>query len=129
MGIAPPASAASPAPTPLQPEPEFRPICKVCDRGTLERKNLYRLSRPVVAIGYILLLPSALGIFLGIVVSLSDSLGIVTPYSNRGNNGLVTVIGIGVAVTSFVAGLLGWLLVMKKRVLQCSMCGATVSAS
>lgn len=33
------------------------------------------------------------------------------------------------AIASFVGGLLGWLLVMKKRVLQCSVCRATVSAS
>jgi hypothetical protein len=32
-------------------------------------------------------------------------------------------------IAFFVGGLFGWLLVMKKRVLQCSICGATVSAS
>ncbi len=46
---------------------------------------------------------------------------------------LLHIIGGGFAiilgVTSFVAGLLGWLLVMKKRVLQCSVCEATVNAS
>lgn len=40
-------------------------------------------------------------------------------------SGFAVVLGIG----SFVSGLLGWLLVMKKRVLQCSVCGATVSAA
>lgn len=33
------------------------------------------------------------------------------------------------AIASFVGGLLGRLLVMKKRVLQCSVCNAVVSAS
>lgn len=32
-------------------------------------------------------------------------------------------------VASFVGGLLGWLLIMRKRVLQCSRCSATVAAS
>jgi hypothetical protein len=41
--------------------------------------------------------------------------------------GSVTAISLGVAF--FVGGLLGWLLVMRKRVLQCSVCGAVVSAS
>lgn len=36
---------------------------------------------------------------------------------------------IGLGISSFVGGLLGWLLVMKKRVLQCSVCGAVVNAS
>ncbi|MGH9583086.1 MAG: hypothetical protein ACRD4O_09150 [Bryobacteraceae bacterium] len=35
------------------------------------------------------------------------------------------VLGIG----SFVGGLLGWLLVMRKRVLQCSLCRAVINAS
>lgn len=37
-------------------------ICKVCDRGELVHKFKYRMSTPVVAIGYILLIPSVLGI-------------------------------------------------------------------
>lgn len=36
---------------------------------------------------------------------------------------------IALGIASFVGGLLGWLLVMRKRVLQCSVCGAVVSAS
>jgi hypothetical protein len=36
---------------------------------------------------------------------------------------------IALGVASFVGGLVGWLLVMKKRVLQCSVCGAIVNAS
>jgi hypothetical protein len=32
-------------------------------------------------------------------------------------------------IACFVGGLLGWLLVMKKRVLQCDVCGAVVNAS
>ncbi len=39
--------------------------------------------------------------------------------------GFAIVLGIA----SFVGGLLGWLLVMRKRVLQCSVCRAIVNAS
>jgi hypothetical protein len=34
-----------------------------------------------------------------------------------------------VGLSAFISGLLGWLLVMKKRVLQCSTCNAVVNAS
>lgn len=48
-------------------------------------------------------------------------------------NGVGTSLGGGYALMvgagSFVSGLLGWLLVMKKRVLQCSVCQATLNAS
>jgi len=40
-----------------------------------------------------------------------------------------TNVAIIMGVTSFVGGLLGWLLVMKKRILQCTFCGAVVNAS
>jgi hypothetical protein len=47
--------------------------------------------------------------------------------------GLGTLMGGGISVflivSCFVGGLLGWLLIMKKRVLQCNQCSATVAAS
>ena len=38
-------------------------------------------------------------------------------------------LSIGIIVMSFIGGLLGWLLVMKKWVLQCNRCSAAVAAS
>jgi len=48
------------------PQPPYSPrssyvTCKVCDRGTLSSKTKFRMSGPVVAIGFILLVPSVLG--------------------------------------------------------------------
>jgi hypothetical protein len=58
--------------------------------------------------------------------------GTVT-HSNRSLASGFRIFGGGLTVAfgiaCFVSGLLGWLLVMKKRVLQCSMCGAVVNAS
>jgi hypothetical protein len=58
------------------------------------------------------------------------------PDSSRSENvglGAFHAIGSGLAIfwaiASFVGGLLGWLLVMRKRVLQCDVCGAVVNAS
>jgi hypothetical protein len=42
---------------------------------------------------------------------------------------LSAAFSIGLIVGSFVGGIFGWLLVMKKRVLQCSICGAVINAS
>lgn len=44
--------------------PRYRsgiPTCKICDSGTLRLKKVHRLSGPAVAIGFILLIPSVLG--------------------------------------------------------------------
>lgn len=39
--------------------------CKTCDTGTLVRRKKYRMSGVVVVIGYILLIPSVIGILVG----------------------------------------------------------------
>jgi hypothetical protein len=210
--------------------PHYRsgiPTCKICDSGTLRLKKVHRLSGPAVAIGFILLIPSVLGMLscavmlLAFNTSVGAALGINAngsghPYqsafdasfrrscarstrlrsqaegrfpsqqqieeycecalsgykesgsttatvesctqrvndgsldtpspdvdalysgdtSNATNAGIITAVSvlgnaffIGCGIAFFVSGLLGWLLVMKKRILQCDVCGAVVNAS
>jgi hypothetical protein len=225
---------------------QFHPTCKVCERGALIPNKIYRMSGPVVAIGFILLIPSILGmvvsavIFFGVVAykgeeqsstpvaeqidsqdpqtdngfrracaagviegvkeqsarfpSLSSVVHICECSLNSRKQGTFSAsttntcaerwlyadaqtpdpqteapyaqvyksyvdplgyqdalaraknteqsansfawfrlfgstFAIAIGIVSFVGGLLGWLLVMKKRVLRCSVCSATVSAS
>jgi hypothetical protein len=155
----------------------------------MTRKRVYRMSGPAVVIGFILLIPSILGILFGgltFIVSIvggsqKPNLDVVrnairtelksehvpaaiiddiaadkhidedrlTPLTSSqqlavrsaelkltspnavpaaaaccgGGFSVIIVIG------SFVGGLLGWLLVMRKTVLQCFRCGAVVAAS
>jgi hypothetical protein len=96
--------------------------CKVCDKGLLTLKKKYRMSGPVVAIGYILLIPSALGMAFSLLM-------FVMTTAFRGGVGLAEGIIIFIALSFLVIGLLGWLLVMKKQVLQCNLCGAVVNAT
>jgi hypothetical protein len=145
------------------------------------------MSRPVVVIGFILLIPSVLGMLYGILMLFATGASDSQTYAARerdirarlvaqdvpepiiakvvaskpvGSAELVSLtsqqqsavhdaelsaldrkIGAGAAtiiaggfsmfviVVSFVGGLLGWLLIMRKRVLQCDRCGAIVPAS
>jgi hypothetical protein len=51
---------------PAQPGSVLRntnPTCKICDRGTLRLKTAFRMSGPVVAIGFMLLISSVIGMF------------------------------------------------------------------
>lgn len=50
--------------------PEFQPICKVCERGALVKRKIYRMSGPVVVIGYILLIPSMLSMAFSVLMLL-----------------------------------------------------------
>jgi len=162
-------------------------ICGTCHIGHLIKCKRYRMSTPVVIIGYILLVPSILGIITGIVAFIltSTSVADVTSALNQTSSQILTNAGVpkdiidtvntgttlspdqlakltpqqkqavdsatigksaaccglgivaslagfgalGAALISFIGGLLGWILIMKKRVLQCHKCGAVVAAS
>ena len=109
---------------------ESQPACKVCDRGVLVPKKIFRMSWPVVAIGYILLIPSVLGMLLSVLFLIAVTWSAASGVAASGPGAALSeAFAIVLGITSFVGGLLGWLLVMKKRVLQCSVCRATVSAS
>ena len=162
--------------------------CKTCDSGVMARKRVHRMSAPVVVIGYILLVPSFVGIAgsVGIfVLSLLAAGDVPSPSSatvadlrakgvpreiiselSRGEipsakskEGLsleqrgaiskaqleivdkqrrtnaVSIIGCGttlaamLGIASLVGGLLGWLLIMKRTILQCDRCAAIVAAA
>jgi len=98
--------------------------CKICDKGELLRTKKFRMSGAVVAIGFLLLFPSILGILFSILVFFS---------AGTADSGVAGAAVAGTSVcfgiSSFIGGLLGWLLVMRKKVLQCDSCGAVIAAS
>src|SRR5713101_1497064 len=58
--------------------------CKTCDSGTLVRRKKYRMSGIVVLIGYILVIPSILGILIGVIgIVGSGSAGTSTKQASR----------------------------------------------
>jgi len=93
------------------------------------------MSGIVVFIGYILIIPSVMGICLGGMAMLG--LGGAAATSPESSDQVASALGIIIANAtllvfmgaSLLFGLLGWLLVMKKSVLQCDSCGAVVPAS
>jgi hypothetical protein len=135
----------------VAPVPETRPsvvpttppavllTCQTCRSGILSRKHLYRMSDVVVVIGYILLFPSLIGMAVtlaltgyAIVFSIVVGAAAKDPQAFVAG-GVVAVFtvafGAAVFVSCFVSGLVGWLLVMKKTVLRCNLCGMTIDAA
>jgi hypothetical protein len=105
--------------------------CKTCDVGTLTQRRVHRMSGIVVFIGYILLIPSVIGILTGVVMIVAGAGSGGSHPTNAAATGAAIAGGVGVflIIASLVGGLLGWLLVMKKTVLKCDRCGATITAS
>jgi len=167
-------------------EAEIHPLCRTCGQGALVPRKTFRMSGPVVVIGFILLIPSVLGMLFGILtlvgigMAQSETPGMdpetrtrlqaqqvpepvitqvaaskpideaqltaLTPQQRTAVRDAQSSVSAGkdrwraagvvagglfifIIVMSFVSGLLGWLLVMRKRVFQCTRCGAVVPAS
>ncbi len=105
--------------------------CKVCDSGTLIQRKKYRMSGPVVFIGYILLIPSILGILFSAFMffTAATTTNIDTSSGSNVAAGILGGFSIFMGIAALVSGLLGWLLIMKKQVLECDVCHAVVNAS
>jgi hypothetical protein len=175
--------------TPPAPAANRKPAltCQTCGQGALVKRKKYRMSVPVVLIGYILLVPCVIGMLVGVMLLFAigsagtavsadadketrtrleaqaipepiiqkvisfkpitaDDRSILTPEQkslvdeerlslsgSKVGAGAGAVISGGLSIffiiCCFVGGLLGWLLVMKKKVLQCNQCSAIVAAS
>jgi hypothetical protein len=103
--------------------------CRLCGRGLLIRRSVYLFSTVVVVIGYMMLACVALVIAIyflvaaGSIVEMTKG-GIVAPMA-----GLAFGWAIFAIIGTFMSGVVGWLLIMKKKILQCGECGAVTPAS
>lgn len=111
-------------------------VCSICNQGLLVSRRVFWMSGPVVMIGWILLIPSFLGMLFSALLLFASLGGAGAAIVEAGATPGVGLGGIAaggsslcMGVSSFVGGLFGWILVMKKRVLECQNCGAVVAAS
>ena len=96
--------------------------CKVCDAGTLRQRQVYRKNGSVVDLGYVLLAPSIPSVVI-------CALGYITLHaggSGTTSAGVSEGVFLLLGVAAFVSGIIGWLLIMKKQILVCSVCSAVV---
>ena len=106
------------------------PSCRICSNGTIVDTKVYRNSKVVVAIGYILLVLSPLGLLFavaGLVAALKPAEGDFKTLKDL-EKGLAQAGAIVIGFLSLLGALFGWLLVMKKKVLKCNQCGVEVPA-
>ena len=103
-------------------------ICRMCNKGTIAKTRVYRMSGVGITIGYIFLGLSLLGLLLalkGFVRSLQPA-----PGGFMNFNGLLEPeLSMCIGFFSVVGGGVGWLLIRKKSVLKCNHCGVEVPAS
>jgi hypothetical protein len=111
----------------------------MCGNGTIVTTKVYRNSTPVVAIGYVILVISLLWLLL-VVVGLfippkpprDAPQGALAPFEKFFPDLGDAIRDLGrvcVLFLSLPGALLGWLLVMKKKVQKCNKCGVEVPGS
>jgi len=94
--------------------------CKNCNgKQSMYKAEIGRFSPVVVIIGWIIVTPSLLGIFVSTIMLFSGM--------NGGSfTGIRVTISLAFGVFSLLSGLLGYILIMKKKVYKCNICGSTI---
>lgn len=93
--------------------------CNACKtEKSMEPTKIPKFNLILRFIGYIILIPSMIGLFIACVI-----LG--TSVASADAAGLAFGFGFAafIAVTSIVSGLIGWILIMDRKVFKCSVCG------
>jgi hypothetical protein len=107
--------------------------CSACrTAGSMAASRVSRFSEIVRVIGFILVIPSVVGMVIAgflLVGFIAGTAGSPVPQSEaelagRTIGSLVAVVVIAaIGVGSLVSGLLGWLLLLKRKVFKCGRCG------
>jgi len=100
--------------------------CNACKTsGSMHASKVGKFSKVVRVIGGILLIPSVLGMLIAVLIFFFWVLGSVG--AARGPSGaegaVVFVFCLFIGIASLVGGLLGWLLLMNRKVYKCVRCG------
>ena len=112
----------------------FKIDCAACKLdGGMEAARIARFSMFIRFIGYIIAIPSALGMAFAVLIFFTG--GLATPHNSvqLPSTSIVSAMGMGIGIfifcTSLVSGLVGWLLLMKKNVYRCVRCGYIIDRS
>lgn len=106
---------------PIQPATAPQPVryavdCAACKlEGGMVKKTLPKFPPFIRIIGYIIATPSAVG--------MAFALFMLFTTTNKDDTGVAAFICIAIFCTSAVFGLIGWLLLMRKRAWVCARCG------
>jgi ribosomal protein L44E len=123
-----------PAPNRPIPTRNLRLDCNACkSEQSMVATRIPRFPSLIRLIGYIIAAPSAMGVaFAGLlfVVSITQVAGENTQSMSEAaaagaaiGTGISITIALVIAAVSLVGGLIGWLLIMKKKVFRCEVCG------
>ena len=112
------ALSSTPRPLNIKTSTEIRLDCQACKSSQSMRKaQIPRFTGLLRFIGFLIALPSALGVIFAVM----------TFVGTIGGGGGVAVMGVGISMfiglSSLVGGLIGWFLLMKKKVFKCVNCG------
>jgi len=142
-----PADSPQPSPSPSFPHQENKGLhkdpdkplrlfldCSACrTEKSMEPVKIPRFNQILRFIGTIIVVPSIIGVLISLIwlisVTFAGSRAIDTAVSHPETTGAVIGMGIGYGISIFfgilslVSGLIGWILLMKRKVYKCLVCG------
>jgi hypothetical protein len=108
--------------------------CSACkSEKTMKAAEIARFHGIVRVIGYVIVVPSVIGIIFSIIMFMaagsasSEVMSTTQSSAAQAGAAMGTAIGVGFAFfmgcMSLVSGLVGWILLLKKKVFKCNVCG------
>jgi hypothetical protein len=108
--------------------------CNACKSGVSMKADIIpKFNMILRIIGYIIVIPSVFGVIIAIIIFISTGSATSGVMSTAQSGAEATGAAIGATIgfgfsifigcSSLVGGLIGWLLLMKKKVYKCSICG------
>ena len=98
--------------------------CKVCNsQKTMVPQEVYRFSPVVVVIGYCFAIPSIIGTIIAFILTAFLTITAMASGS-AGNVFASSAIGLIIfIIPALCAGIVGYILIGKKKILKCESCG------
>ena len=97
--------------------------CKACDgKESMIPVKISRMSPAVQVIGWIITVPSIIGVVFSFIMFFKFGFMKGNAFGSMLGTGLMLFTGIA----SLVGGLIGYLLIMTKKVFKCTLCGAVI---
>ncbi len=105
--------------------------CAVCKTGELKSKKIYRFPGIIVFLGWVIALPSLFMATSCLLATISMAIASMSPnVKHQGTMLAGSLAGGGIGITlSLLGGTLGFIFLLKKRVLKCTACSCTINQS
>jgi hypothetical protein len=117
----------SPVPQQIYSPPAIKIDCHACKlTGGMEKDTIKKFSGLLLVIGFIIAIPSAIGMAIAVFGLIGAVLVDVKNAGNTAATPIAIFISLFIFCTSLIGGGIGWFLLSSKKVFRCTRCGYVI---